>query len=238
MDLDQSNWIPLNKSTYHLPRQKNCAVVGNSGILRNSACGEDIDSNDFVFRCNVPDVDNYVKDVGHKTNVNIVFQTTMLELYDLCTNATLNESTLAERLNVLNGSIIWYPESFKSKIVTNETVKLVLKCIETKFNLQFQFAVSALGFTGNMRRLLNLKKPTTGMRAIVAALSLCEHVNVYGFYPYIFDQNGKNVSYHYYGPFFRLDSFDTSHNYSAEFHTLQTLDNRNVLRLFTNDCKH
>ncbi|XP_006815196.1 alpha-2,8-sialyltransferase 8B-like [Saccoglossus kowalevskii] len=236
MELDQRKWKTLNILTYHLPRQQNCAVVGNSGILRNSSCGEDIDSNDFVFRCNIPDVNNYVKDVGTKTNVNIVFQTTMLELYKLSLKQSTNDELL-ERLRFINDSILWYPENFQSKTVTNVTAKVALSYLNTEFNLSFRFAITAVPlFTHTLKRLLKVARPTTGMRAIIAALSLCGHVNVYGFYPYAFDQNGNNVSYHYYGPSRKVNDLNTPHNFSTEFQTLQALHEKNILRLVTDKC--
>lgn len=39
----------LQDNPLQLPLKK-CAVVGNSGILRHSSCGKDIDQADFIMR--------------------------------------------------------------------------------------------------------------------------------------------------------------------------------------------
>ncbi|KAI8489907.1 hypothetical protein Bbelb_322680 [Branchiostoma belcheri] len=51
---------------------RTCAVVGNSGILRDSGCGDDIDRNDFVIRVNGAPLKTFEQDVGEKTNMTII----------------------------------------------------------------------------------------------------------------------------------------------------------------------
>ena len=56
-----------------IPEQMTCAVVGNSGILTDSACGKAIDSHDYVIRMNLAPVGSkFERDVGSKRNITTV----------------------------------------------------------------------------------------------------------------------------------------------------------------------
>lgn len=46
--------FPAQDNPLQLPLKK-CAVVGNSGILRHSKCGQDIDQADFIMRWEISD---------------------------------------------------------------------------------------------------------------------------------------------------------------------------------------
>ena len=56
---------------------KSCAVVSNSGVLKKSGLGSEVDAHDVVFRFNNAPTKGYQKDVGSKTSVrftNAAFQ--------------------------------------------------------------------------------------------------------------------------------------------------------------------
>ncbi len=59
---------------------RRCAVVGNSGNLRQSQYGQDIDSHDFVLRMNRAPTIGYESDVGSKTTHHFVYPESYKEL--------------------------------------------------------------------------------------------------------------------------------------------------------------
>ncbi|NXS45541.1 SIA4A sialyltransferase, partial [Balaeniceps rex] len=59
---------------------RRCAVVGNSGNLRQSQYGQDIDSHDFVLRMNRAPTTGYESDVGSKTTHHFVYPESYKEL--------------------------------------------------------------------------------------------------------------------------------------------------------------
>ncbi|XP_054512346.2 CMP-N-acetylneuraminate-beta-galactosamide-alpha-2,3-sialyltransferase 1 isoform X3 [Pan troglodytes] len=61
---------------------RRCAVVGNSGNLRESSYGPEIDSHDFVLRMNKAPTAGFEADVGTKTTHHLVYPESFRELGD------------------------------------------------------------------------------------------------------------------------------------------------------------
>ncbi|EHH62442.1 Alpha-2,8-sialyltransferase 8B [Macaca fascicularis] len=85
-----------------------CAIVGNSGVLLNSGCGQEIDAHSFVIRCNLAPVQEYARDVGLKTDLVTMNPSVIQRAFEDLVNATWREKLL-QRLHSLNGSILWIP---------------------------------------------------------------------------------------------------------------------------------
>lgn len=61
-------------------RCRRCAVIGNSGNLRQSQYGQEIDAHDLVFRMNKAPTKGFESDVGSKTTHHFVYPESYREL--------------------------------------------------------------------------------------------------------------------------------------------------------------
>ncbi|KPP63899.1 hypothetical protein Z043_117802, partial [Scleropages formosus] len=224
---------PLKNQFY-----KRCAIVGNSGILLNSSCGQEIDSNDFVIRCNLAPVEEYEQDVGHRTSLVTMNPSVVQRAFqDLASEQW--KGRFLRRLQGLNGSVLWIP-AFMAKGGEERVawaVRLILQHainVHTAFpSLRLLHAVRGYWLTNNVQ----IKRPTTGLLMYTMATRFCEQIHLYGFWPFLLGPHGNPVKYHYYDALtYEYTSQVGPHTMPLEFETLRALHRQGALRLHTGAC--
>ncbi|CAN9504555.1 unnamed protein product [Ophioblennius macclurei] len=185
--------MPYSKSQY-----KKCAVIGNGGIIKNSKCGKEIDSADFVFRCNIPPInDKYSADVGMKTDL-----------------VTINPSIITERFQKLEK----WRRPFYEVLQNYENSSVVLPAFYNTRNTDVSFRVKYMlddfdsqrgVFFFHPQYLLNVqrfwtvqgiraKRLSSGLMLVTAAMEMCEEVHLYGFWAFPMNPSGIFITHHYY----------------------------------------
>ncbi|XP_054024720.1 alpha-N-acetylneuraminide alpha-2,8-sialyltransferase-like [Dryobates pubescens] len=207
------------KSPFLLPLYESCAVVGNGGILRNSSCGSKIDAHQFVIRFNLPSV-NFPEDVGRKSSI-----------------VTVNPSILHKRFRGLNGRRLpfvkaaasygetWFLiPAFSYPGGTEASYRAVYALLDSAsqshaffFHPHYLSALSKYwhdhGF--HTRRL------SSGFMLVNAALELCQHITLYGFWPFSLHPDGHSLPHHYYDnvlPDRRLHIMPKEFTYYVDMH--------------------
>lgn len=191
-----------------LPKEtfsETCAVVSNSGVLREHSLGEQIDSHQYVIRLNDAPIKGYERHVGKRASYRFGWN---------ASPRALSEAALKKKL--LSGL-----RSSSSKFVAldsefhNETY---LKCLRSYDEFRshypeatvFPYKCEERGLETVFQKLYpsllgrsSVGNPylSTGGRALMLALSSCSQVAAYGFTP-IQDQGErkwKTKRFHYYG---------------------------------------
>ncbi|NWH83393.1 SIA8E sialyltransferase, partial [Aegithalos caudatus] len=218
---------------YHRSQFKRCAVVGNGGILKNSKCGREIDSADFVFRCNLPPIsDKYFMDVGVKTDV-----------------VTVNPSIITERfhklekwrkpfydvLQVYENASVLLPAFYNTRNTdVSIRVKYVLDDFESQqavyyFHPQYLINVSRYWLGQGVRA----KRVSTGLILVTAALELCEEVHLFGFWAFPMNPSGIFITHHYYDNVKPRPGF---HAMPSEIFNFLHMHSKGILRVHTGTC--
>ncbi|XP_065138394.2 alpha-2,8-sialyltransferase 8E-like [Paramisgurnus dabryanus] len=209
-------------------RLSNCAVVGSGGILKNSSCGREIDTADFVIRFNMAPI--YERDVGRKTNLMTINPTQIKR-------AKFDEKRhgpLLQRLKVYGNASLLMP-AFASPQNTQLSISTLKKLWPLRPELQVVFFSSSyLMDLDSFWRVhgMKAKRLSTGFMLINVALELCDHVHVYGFWPFDISLQEQKLSHHY---------FDNArpvnvHKMPDEFLNLLKLHSQGVLTLHLQPC--
>ncbi|XP_022095552.1 alpha-2,8-sialyltransferase 8B-like [Acanthaster planci] len=220
-----------------LPRQRQCAVVGNSGILLGSGCGKAIDGHDFILRANLAPVKGYETDVGQHTDMTAINWETLGRLYSSVVQSgptNLDNRILLERIHRLQKSILWYPKSL-SKLYQREVIrKLAVTLKDHKFmNIKMAFGWKAI----SIEREWGLEGyATLGFDMFVVARTLCSNITLYGFYPSREGPNGEKIQHHYYEDVdFKYQT--AKHDFWLEYQKLQDLQAKGEIKIQIKPCK-
>ncbi|XP_071944062.1 CMP-N-acetylneuraminate-poly-alpha-2,8-sialyltransferase-like [Antedon mediterranea] len=191
----------INKSHFNsINFQRDCAIVGNGGILVGSKCGKNINNHAFVLRSNLAPIVNYEDDVGTKTNMTVLNGQIMDEVIDTVDQGALGK-TFLDRIQYLNDSILWYSKATEVQFKKHQ-LQFLSKMLKNKYNLPIRFGYSWRTFDPLTRWFwgtgIRVPHLTTGFNTFTVAVSLCDNITLYGFYPFNYDTNGKPLRYHYY----------------------------------------
>ncbi|XP_033110783.1 sia-alpha-2,3-Gal-beta-1,4-GlcNAc-R:alpha 2,8-sialyltransferase-like isoform X1 [Anneissia japonica] len=219
---------------YPIQREYNrCSIVGNSGILNGSKCGNEIDRADFVIRCNAPPISQFSVDAGVKSNIT-TFNPSILKLRF---GGLRKQKHILKFINSVNqyNKYIWFPSFY-----SNTTFLGCLKAINLISRTHRKIKV----LNGNpnhfkdvnryCKKEFNISKTmSTGFYITMSALLYCKEIHLYGFWPFFQDLNNRSVSYHY---FENSTLKKYGHGFGKEFKELLRLHSDGILKLHVNKC--
>ncbi|KAA0706770.1 Alpha-2,8-sialyltransferase 8F [Triplophysa tibetana] len=182
-----------------------------------------------LHRFNMPPVND--SDVGLKTDLLTVNPTQLIRFG----NIKVNPDPLVQRLSLYGNSSIIVP-AFAFSPYTNVAITTlkVLRPIRPHQRVVF-FSPSYLKNLAGLwkGRGLNVFRLSTGFMLINVALELCDHVHVYGFWPFGINLQQQDVQHHYFdnvGPNLGF------HSMPKEFLNLLQFHSQGALTLHLQPC--
>ncbi|XP_035679137.1 alpha-N-acetylneuraminide alpha-2,8-sialyltransferase-like isoform X1 [Branchiostoma floridae] len=222
-----------------------CSLVGNSDILTGSKCGQKIDSGDFVIRFNMPPVCSpYLDDIGRRTDLVTTCRDRMNSKWGLLKSRAGREKFL-NHLHDQYGQdtyIVSAPFTIRrdieallsiSELLRSNNSSVVPLYISPTHARQTLQAWSDLGLDLNKGRI----NFSSGFYYTSVALELCDQVNIYGFWPFREDREGRPVRYHYYKSVDTGGLENSWHAMDKEFEKLLQLHKLGVLQLIHGNCR-
>ncbi|XP_019635087.1 PREDICTED: alpha-2,8-sialyltransferase 8B-like [Branchiostoma belcheri] len=228
---NQSEKNGTSVTTTPVGHYRTCAVVGNSGILLESGCGEDIDRNDFVIRVNGAPLKTFEQDVGEKTNMTIINRRALDQI---------------DRLNSDPHLIISRNNSIMSYILGTHGNFTALNTMIRKLDLNITITYSVSPPRPHIKTFWNEKynsnlsemATTLGLNTYTLASTFCEVITLYGFYPYQTNVYNKTLYYNYFDKIsMKMKVKRSIHDYFHQHELLKSLHDSGALKLVTDVCK-
>ncbi|XP_062292153.1 CMP-N-acetylneuraminate-beta-galactosamide-alpha-2,3-sialyltransferase 1-like [Scomber scombrus] len=199
-------------------RCRTCAVVGNSGNLRQSHYGPLIDFHDVVIRMNTGRTKGYEADVGTKTTHHIMYPESAMDL-DNSTHLVMFPFKIQD--------LEWLIKAFSTGFSGRSYVP-IKSTIKGNKDLVI---VANPGFMRYVHEFWLDKKgryPSTGFMAVILALHICDEVHVFG---YGADKDG-NWS-HYWETLKNKKLKTGVHPGSHEYYSILQLAEQNKISFYT-----
>ncbi|XP_073420444.1 CMP-N-acetylneuraminate-beta-galactosamide-alpha-2,3-sialyltransferase 2 isoform X2 [Dendrobates tinctorius] len=150
---------------------RRCAVVGNSGNLRGSGYGRDIDSHNFIMRMNQAPTLGYEGDVGSRTSHHFMYP-------ESAKNLPANVSFVLVPFKALD--LLWITSALSTGQIrfTYAPVKAFLRVDKDKVQI---YNPAFFKYIHDRWTQHHGRYPSTGMLVLFFALHVCDEVNVFGF---------------------------------------------------------
>ncbi|KAF7238910.1 CMP-N-acetylneuraminate-beta-galactosamide-alpha-2,3-sialyltransferase 2 [Varanus komodoensis] len=148
-----------------------CAVVGNSGRLKGSKYGGEIDSHQFVLRMNTAQTVGFEDDVGTRTTHHFMYPESAVDLHPGIHLVLVPFKPL---------DLEWLASAFSSGAIQH-TYKRVKQFVEGDKDKVLILNPAFLKYIWDNWTKHHGRYPSTGFIALIFAIHMCEQVSVFGF---------------------------------------------------------
>lgn len=162
-----------------------CAVVGNSATLLNRSYGQFIDTHDMVIRSNFARTRTFEKFVGQKTTLAVISEDILHDCVDrgqtcACQPYTIPVPTVVSILvpeHYMDAAVCEYSPLYPT-LVTHVQFNRLCKRVAKWYAVKKFMATTGLAANKwDRRKSIGY---STGLQAVVLALSMCKRVDLFG----------------------------------------------------------
>ncbi|XP_054446494.1 CMP-N-acetylneuraminate-beta-galactosamide-alpha-2,3-sialyltransferase 1 [Pteronotus mesoamericanus] len=198
---------------------RRCAVVGNSGNLRESSYGSQIDNHDFVLRMNKAPTAGFEVDVGSKTTHHLLYPESFRELAENVSMVLVPFKTL---------DLEWVVSATTTGTISHTYVPVPAK-IKVKKDRILIYHPAFIKYVFDSWLQGHGRYPSTGILSVIFSLHICDEVDLYGF-----GADSKGNWHHYWENNPSAGAFRKTGVHDGDFESVvtATLASINKIRIF------